>query len=102
MLITHAVVLKMVYGVGAEKIAGAIAESIIPCYGGNLSDINALEYQIVEGVKKIVGQAVKGTKFCSDSSEHDVGVIFNGLLQGTVSFGNRIVTLLTNSWKTLL
>merc|ERR1711902_13647 len=36
-------VLEMVYSVGAEKIAVAIAESVKPRYGGSPSDIQALE-----------------------------------------------------------
>ena len=53
-----------------------------------LSDIYALETLIVGGVKKIGGQEVKGTTFRFDCSACGVGVIVNGVLQGTASFGD--------------
>ncbi|KAL7528729.1 hypothetical protein ACHAXR_006225, partial [Thalassiosira sp. AJA248-18] len=59
-------VLEMVYSVDAEKIAGAIAESVKPRYNGMPSDINALESLIINGVNRIGGQAIKGTTFRFD------------------------------------
>ncbi|KAL7548003.1 hypothetical protein ACHAWF_011279 [Thalassiosira exigua] len=79
-------ILKMVHGVSAEKIAGAIAESVKPRYDGLESDIEVLESLIVDGVNKIGGQATKGTMFRFDCSEEGVSVSVNGALQGMASF----------------
>jgi len=79
-------VLEMVYSVGAEKIAGAIGESVKPRYSGSSSDINALETLIVNGVNGVGGQASKGTIFRFDCSEDGVSVSVNGQVQGTASF----------------
>ena len=79
-------VLEMVYSVGAEKIAGAIGESVKPRYSGSPSDINALEALIVEGVNSVGGQASKGTVFRFDCSEDGVSVSVNGQVQGTATF----------------
>ena len=78
--------LEMVYSVGAEKIASAIAESVRPRSGGSPSDINALESLIIAGVNDIGGQAVKGTVFRFDCSTDGVAVTVNGAMQGTASF----------------
>jgi len=78
--------LEMVYSVGAEKIAGAIGESVKPRYSGSPSDINALETLIVDGVNTVGGQASKGTVFRFDCSEEGVSVSVNGQVQGTASF----------------
>ena len=78
--------LEMVYGVSAEKIASAIAESVKPRYRGRSSDIDALESLIIEGVAKIGGQAVKGTVFRFDCSSDGVSVTVDDSLQGMASF----------------
>jgi hypothetical protein len=79
-------VLEMVYSAGAEKIAGAIAESVKPRYNGDSSDIGVLESLIVDGVKGIGGQAIKGTVFHFDCSKEGVSVSVNGANQGMASF----------------
>ncbi|EJK52538.1 hypothetical protein THAOC_28172 [Thalassiosira oceanica] len=81
-----AFVLEMVYSVGAEKIAGAIAESVKPRYSGPESDIINLEQMITEGVNRVGGQAVKGTVFRFDCTSLGVAVSVNGLSQGSASF----------------
>ena len=83
---TTTFVLEMVHSVGAEKIAGAIAESVRPRYRGLPSDIDALELLIVEGVKKIGGHAVKGTVFQFNCSVEGVSVAVDGNAQGTAEF----------------
>ena len=83
---TTSFVLEMVYSVGAEKIAGAIGESVKPRYHGSPSDIGVLESLIIEGVNRIGGQAVKGTTFRFDCSTEGVAVNVDGTLQGTSSF----------------
>ena len=87
-------VLEIVYSVGAEKIAGAIAESVKPRYGGSPSDVNALESLIIEGLNRKGGQASKGTVFHFDCSEEGVRVTADGALQGMTNFkgmGNAFV-----------
>lgn len=79
-------VLEMVYSVGAEKIASAIAESVKPRYGGSSSDIQELEGLIVKGVNEKGGQANKGTLFRFDCSAQGVSVTVDGSLQGTAKF----------------
>jgi hypothetical protein len=79
-------VLEMVYSAGAEKIAGAIGESVKPRHSGDPSDIVKLESLIVEGVNAIGGQAVKGTVFRFDCSEEGVSVSVNGAMQGVAEF----------------
>ncbi|KAL7452455.1 hypothetical protein ACHAWC_004178 [Mediolabrus comicus] len=79
-------VLEMVYSAGAEKIAGAIGESVKPRYNGDSSDIGVLESLIVDGVKAIGGQAIKGTVFRFDCSDEGVSVSVNGADQGMASF----------------
>jgi hypothetical protein len=71
-------VLQMTYNAGAEKIAGAIAESVKPRYNGNPSDISELEALIVKGVKMKGGQASKGTIFRFDCSQEGVRVCVDG------------------------
>lgn len=83
---TTSFVLEMVYSAGAEKIAGAIAESVKPRYGGSPSDINVLESLIIEGVNRKGGQASKGTVFRFDCSEKGVSVSVDGSLQGMADF----------------
>ena len=83
---TTSFVLEMVYSVGAEKIAGAIGESVKPRYHGSPSDIGVLESLIIEGVNRIGGQAVKGTTFRFDCSTEGVAVTVDGTLLGTASF----------------
>ena len=83
---TTSFVLEMVYSVGAEKIAGAIGESVKPRYRGSMEDISALESLIIEGVNKIGGQATQGTVFRFDCSEDGVGVSVNGIQQGIAKF----------------
>eukprot|EP00986_Skeletonema_menzelii_P013589 scaffold8058_cov137-Skeletonema_menzelii.AAC.2 len=79
-------VLEMVYSAGAEKIAGAIGESVKPRHGGDPSDIGKLESLIVEGVNAIGGQATKGTMFRFDCSDEGVSVSVNGVEQGVAEF----------------
>jgi hypothetical protein len=79
-------VLEMVYSASAEKIAGAIAESVKPRYDGAAADIGRLESLIVEGVNAIGGQATKGTTFRFDCSEEGVAVSVNGIEQGMAVF----------------
>eukprot|EP00985_Skeletonema_marinoi_P008820 scaffold4031_cov129-Skeletonema_marinoi.AAC.1 len=79
-------VLEMVYSAGAEKVAGAIGESMKPRYSGNPADIRKLEALIVEGVNGIGGQATKGTSFRFDCSREGVGVSVNGMEQGVAAF----------------
>jgi hypothetical protein len=79
-------VLEMVYSAGAEKIAGAIGESVKPRYDGAAGDIGALESLIVEGVNAIGGQAIKGTIFRFDCSGEGVSVSVNGVEQGVAAF----------------
>jgi hypothetical protein len=79
-------VLEMVYSAGAEKIAGAIGESVKPRYNGDSSDIGVLESLIVNGVNAIGGQATKGTIFHFDCSDEGVSVSVNGADQGKASF----------------
>ena len=80
-------VLEMTYSAGAEKIAGAIAESIKPRYNGSPSDINELEALIVKGVNMKGGQASKGTIFRFDCSQEGVRVSVDGSDQGMAAFG---------------
>ena len=80
-------VLKMVYVLGAEKMADAIADGIKPRYGGSASDVNELQSLIVDAVNSIGGQASKGTVFRFDCSEEGVNVIVDGKLQGTAKGG---------------
>ena len=79
---TTTFVLEMIMGLGAEKIASAIAESVNPRYSGDSSAIQQLEALIVEGVNKKGGQASKGTTFRFDCSEEGIGVIVDGSFQG--------------------
>lgn len=78
--------LEMVYSTGAEKIAGAIGESVKPRYNGNPADISRLEALIVEGMNGIGGQATKGTTFRFDCSGEGVAVSVNGMEQGVAAF----------------
>ncbi|KAL7449112.1 hypothetical protein ACHAWC_001203 [Mediolabrus comicus] len=79
-------VLEMTYSAGAEKIAGAIAESVKPRYSGNPSDISELEALIVKGVNMKGGQASKGTIFRFDCSGEGVRVSVDGSDQGVAAF----------------
>jgi len=79
-------VLEMVYSVGAEKIAGAIADGVKPRYIGAPSDVNALESLIIDGVNRKGGTASKGTVFRFDCSESGVSVTVDGTLQGMANF----------------
>ncbi len=81
-------VLEMTYSASAEKIGGAIADSVKPRYRGPAADIDALESLIVEGVNKKGGQATKGTTFRFDCSEEGVTVTVDGSVQGTANFAN--------------
>ena len=92
-------VLHMTYSVGAEKIAGAIGESVQPRYSGNPEHIKALEALIIEGVNKIGGQASKGTTFRFDCSLDGVEVSVNGMSQGGATFdglGSAFVDVFTD------
>mmetsp|Transcript_32367 Transcript_32367/g.65866 ORF Transcript_32367/g.65866 Transcript_32367/m.65866 type:complete len:1853 (+) Transcript_32367:339-5897(+) len=83
---TTSFVLEMTFNAGAEKIAGAIAESVKPRYNGDPSDIDDLEALIVAGVNKKGGQASKGTIFRFDCSEDGVSVSVDGNAEGQASF----------------
>jgi hypothetical protein len=80
------IVLEMTYSASADKIGGAIADSVKPRYSGRASDVNVLESLIVEGVNKKGGQASKGTIFRFDCSEEGVTVSVDGSVQGTAKF----------------
>ena len=75
-------VLEMIMGLGAEKIASAIAESVSPRYSGDASVVKELESLIVAGVNAIGGTANKGSTFRFDCSEEGVAVSVNGSPQG--------------------
>jgi len=79
---TTTFVLEMIMGLGAEKIASAIAESVNPRYSGDSSAIQQLESLIVEGVNKKGGQASKGTTFRFDCSNEGIGVSVDDSFQG--------------------
>jgi hypothetical protein len=79
-------ILEMTYSAGAEKIGGAIAESVKPRYNGPAADVSVLEALIVEGVNKKGGQATKGTIFRFDCSVEGVAVSVDGSMQGTAKF----------------
>ena len=81
---TTSFVLEMVYSVGAEKIASAIAESVDPRYQGPSSDIESLESLIMEGVNSIGGQAIKGTVFKFVCTLEGVTFATNGSIVGSV------------------
>jgi len=83
---TTSFVLEMTFNASAEKIAGAIAESVKPRYNGEPSDINDLEALIVSGVNKKGGQASKGTIFRFDCSEDGVSVSVDGIIEGQAKF----------------
>jgi hypothetical protein len=75
-------VMEMNFKADAQTIAGAIAESVKPRYGGPAADVNVLEALIFEGIENKGGQATKGTVFCFDCSKEGVAVSVDGRLQG--------------------
>lgn len=76
--------LKMNFKVGAEKMAGAIADSVSPRHD-NADDVNALKTLIFNGVSaKDGGAATKGTTFQFDCDASGVGVKVDGNKQGDV------------------
>jgi hypothetical protein len=79
-------VLEMTYSASAEKIGGAIADSVKPRYNGPASDVDVLESLIAEGVNKKGGQASKGTIFRFDCSDEGVTVSVDGSVQGLAKF----------------
>ncbi|KAL7450195.1 hypothetical protein ACHAWC_002152 [Mediolabrus comicus] len=81
-------VLEMVYSAGAEKIAGAISESVKPRHNGDPSDIGVLCVGVVDCKRseRHGGQAIKGTIFRFDCSKEGVSVSVNGAEQGMASF----------------
>ncbi len=77
--------LKMNFKVGAEKMAGAIADSVSPRHS-NAADVEALKSLIFEGVNnKEGGAATKGTTFQFDCESSGVGVSVDGNKQGDVA-----------------
>eukprot|EP00545_Synedropsis_sp_CCMP1620_P010165 CAMPEP_0119006108 /NCGR_PEP_ID=MMETSP1176-20130426/2118_1 /TAXON_ID=265551 /ORGANISM="Synedropsis recta cf, Strain CCMP1620" /LENGTH=188 /DNA_ID=CAMNT_0006957995 /DNA_START=166 /DNA_END=732 /DNA_ORIENTATION=- len=74
--------LKMNFKVGAEKMASAIAESVVPRFNGADSDVSALKDLISNGV--VDGSATKGTTFQFDCTEEGLSVNVNGKEQGIV------------------
>ncbi|KAL3809261.1 hypothetical protein ACHAXA_002247 [Cyclostephanos tholiformis] len=85
-------VLEMAFGIGVEKIAGAIAKSVKPQYDGPQLDVCALELLIIAGVKGIGGQAGKGMVFlCFDCSKDGVGMSVDGRLQGVATTGAGVL-----------
>jgi len=97
---TTTFILEMVYSASAEKIAGAIAESVKPRYRGSESDVASLESLIAKGVNSIGGQAVKGTIFRFECSGEGVAVIVNGSHQGDAKFaglGGAFVDVFTDA-----
>ena len=83
---TTSFVLEMTFSASAEKIAGAIAESVKPRYNGDSSDIDDLEALIVKGVNKKGGHASKGTIFRFDCSGDGVSVSVDGVVEGQASY----------------
>ena len=77
-------VLEMTFKADGKTIAGAIADSVKPRYGGSDDNVKELESLIFEGVKSKGGQASKGTIFRFDCSASGVTVIVDGDEQGEV------------------
>eukprot|EP00956_Cyclotella_meneghiniana_P044794 scaffold336271_cov99-Cyclotella_meneghiniana.AAC.1 len=77
-------VLQMTFKADGKTIAGAIADSVKPRYGGQEANVKLLESLIFEGVKSKGGQATKGTIFRFDCSDKGVSVSVDGDEQGTV------------------
>ncbi len=74
-------VLKMNYKVGAEKMAAAIAESVIP-RTSNRAAVDKLKQLILNGVAS-KGAATPGTVLRFDCSEEGVKVSIDGSEMGT-------------------
>jgi hypothetical protein len=87
-------VLKMNFKVGADKMASAIAESVIPRYSQDhgksadgptstavASDVETLKDLIAKGID---GVATKGTILQFDCNSEGLGVCINGKEQGVV------------------
>ena len=77
-------VLQMTFKADGKTIAGAIADSVKPRYGGQEANVKQLESLIFEGVRSKGGQATKGTIFRFDCSAKGVSVRVDGDEQGTV------------------
>lgn len=77
-------VLQMTFKADGKTIAGAIADSVKPRYGGQEANVRQLESLIFEGVRSKGGQATKGTIFRFDCSVNGVSVGVDGDEQGTV------------------
>lgn len=74
-------VLKMNFKVGAEKMAGAIAESVIP-RTSNRAAVDTLKQLILDGVAS-KGAATPGTVLRFDCSKEGVKVSVDGSVIGT-------------------
>lgn len=81
---TTSFVLEMTFKADGKTIAGAIADSVKPRYGGSEANVSELESLIFEGVKSKGGQASKGTVFRFDCSAEGVAVSVDGNIQGQV------------------
>jgi len=77
--------LKMNFGVGAQKIADALADSVAPRYSGSTDDVERLKSLIFDGVSSSGdGSAKKGTTFQFDCGSSGLDVTVNGMNQGSV------------------
>lgn len=76
--------LKMNFGVGAEKMASAIAESVAPRHK-NAAEVDELKTLIFDGVEAKGGKATKGTTFQFDCAASGVDVSVDGKKQGNVA-----------------
>jgi len=77
--------LKMNFGVGAKKIADALADSVAPRHTGSADDVQRLKDLIFGGVSSSRdGSATKGTTFQFDCGSDSLGVTVNGKSQGSV------------------
>lgn len=81
--------LKMNFGVGAQKIADALADSVAPRYKGSRDDLQHLKDLIFGGVSSSGdGSAKKGTTFQFDCGNTGLGVSVNGKNQGSIDSPN--------------
>jgi Chalcone isomerase-like len=78
--------LEMAFKVGAEKMAGAIGDSVAPRYGGSPQDVEDLKRIIVSGVLAEKGAATKGTTFAFDCDcDSGITVKVDGKERGSVN-----------------
>uniref|UniRef100_A0A7S0Q024 Chalcone isomerase domain-containing protein n=1 Tax=Coccolithus braarudii TaxID=221442 RepID=A0A7S0Q024_9EUKA len=80
-------VLKMVYGVSKEKMAGALAESIKPRMTGGLAAVSEFEQMLMDGCETHAkdGRACAGTEFQFGVRGSSLGVHVNGKKVGTIN-----------------